>query len=131
MTDTSTLATELGDEFATEAALGSVQNQEARKLIEPIVARNSKVKLPQLLSNERVKAWQVATGVTDTQLKQALTKARAALKNVQQPSPVIVPVRKRSRVAAGPVVSKPAPESNTHNTAVQRGLVPNQDLALL
>ncbi len=132
MADTKKLGAELGEELARERTLGSAQDREARKLIDPIVARDPKVKLPRLLANERVQAWQKATGVTDGQLKQALTSARAELKANPAQEPIRIPTR--TRVRSGINRTDGGPPSGTQATDKaegRRGVIPNRDLTLL
>jgi hypothetical protein len=132
MANTTQLGAELGEHFARERALGSDQEREARQLIDQIMAREPRVKLPRLLADERVQSWQKQTGVTDAHLKKALTTARAERKADPEPDPIKVPVRTRRRQTFGLPPRATATTGEKQQVAEsQRGVVPNQDLTLL
>ena len=132
MADTKKLGAELGEKFARRRALGSVQEREAKLLISEIIAHDPKVKLPPILADEQVKAWQKETGVTDGHLKAALTDARSSLKDKADVDAVKLPRRSRHRNAHVPVT-----EAGAKNGAIKSdvpvapGIVPNLSLDLL
>jgi hypothetical protein len=132
MANTTQLGAELGEYFARERALGSDQEREAKQLIDLIVAREPRIKLPRLLADERVQAWQKQTAVTDAQLKKALTTARAERNANPEPEPIRVPVRTRKRNPGNPPAATPVKSAPGNAQAdARRGVVPNQDLTLL
>ena len=132
MADTSKLGAELGEEFAQERTLGSAQEREAKQLIAIIFAREPRVKLPRILADERVQTWQNETGVTDAQLKKALTNARSERKANPELNPISIPPKRRKRT--GTIISALANSTigcPPNQVQASSGIVPNQDLALL
>ena len=130
--DTKKLGAELGERLAKLRVLGSESAREAKILIGEIIKRDPKVKLPTILADPATQSWQKERGVTDGQLKTALTEARADLKPVVDPDEVKVPVKSRNRSASTAPKAAPAkgvPE--VRGAPAVPGFVPNRTLDLL
>ncbi len=126
MADTKKLGAELGAHFAQVRALGSKAEQEAKTLVDAILAGDPKIKLPHILADERVQSWQQQTGVSNGHLKDALTKARADLKSKPERDAINIPPRTRHRI-------KPATSEQTEPqvevlASTLPGIVPNLPL---
>ncbi|MEO1968424.1 MAG: hypothetical protein ABGW87_06895 [Sphingomonadaceae bacterium] len=121
MSEAENLGNEIGAEFAKVRAQGSKPQREARTLVEKILEHDPKAKLPDLLANEKIVAWQTANNVTDNHLKVALTNARAKLKKVNVP--------KRPKPARSGTNSSTANRAAAQARPQQAhlGIVPNQD----
>lgn len=132
MNDSKKLGAQIGEDFARMRTLGSEQQIEARNLVDQIVARDPKVKLPQILGDDRIKAWQQEKGVSDHNLKEALTQAREALRNRPEEDVIKVPPRKRSRQSAAEAKGERAkPAGFVPGQTANRGMVENRSLDLL
>lgn len=126
---TEELGATLGEHFAKARSLGSLAEQEAKKLIDLVIERDPKVKLPALLADERVKAWQAQMSVSDHHLKEALTRARKAIEKVVDDRPIKVPGRARNGTAkTRSTKAEAAQTAPTSHAATLPGIVPNLPL---
>lgn len=128
MPDTKQLGAQLGEKFAGLRASGSIQEREAKLLIDEIISRDPKVKLPSILDDEQVKAWQKENAVTDGQLKAALTAARSELKGKAVVNAVKVPPRARRRVAQPTVNELQSADRSLPAPMIIHDVVPNLPL---
>lgn len=132
MNDSKKLGAQIGEDFARMRTLGSQQQIEARNLVDQIVGRDPKVKLPQILGDERIKAWQQEKGVSDHNLKEALTEARKELRKRPQEDVIKVPPQTRSRRNAVVAKGEPAmPAAFAAGQTANQGVVENRSLDLL